>query len=468
MCPLTQTVSEQSQVRGSPFIHIFVAVSLFFTTKPKLFCVCAVLLLPGLLASPIGDSSLDPVAASDKLSDVTRAKRSGFDLFGGIKKHILSGIGQASASLAAGSSGSSSSKSHPAPHEEIKIDAWHLKKSILNTLFQAVKAITGGVTAIKGQLIKGSGYLISAKGKLIAASGDKVTNVGKKIVTNAILVPPNPHPFAKLSGGSSSSQHSSPTGHSESFTSFESPITVEHHHSYDTHSEHAYLPPAPLTTSYGSPSVSPGYVSTKYGAPTTAFDYHSHVNYPPLTTGHSANYIQSKSIQSAADVLRQVLNEKVPSSTDHPPQDNYKLTQYAIPSDPQSYVPQFKPLGPNQAYGPPIGVVQTQTITTAYGNPAALPSVQHNWLTNPKDPYATYAAMTAKNQQSHALPKKSVTVVEDSKPDATDNRVHHQQLKSIKHMIGGADFDIQRSVSYELTDGPRPKRRTILTKRTKW
>lgn len=45
-------------------------------------------------------------------------------------------------------------------------DAWELKKSILNTLFQAVKAITGGVTAIKGQLIKGSGYALSHGGKV--------------------------------------------------------------------------------------------------------------------------------------------------------------------------------------------------------------------------------------------------------------------------------------------------------------
>jgi hypothetical protein len=41
-----------------------------------------------------------------------------------------------------------------------------LKKSILNTLLQAVKAIAGGVTSLKGQLIKGSGYLVSAKGKV--------------------------------------------------------------------------------------------------------------------------------------------------------------------------------------------------------------------------------------------------------------------------------------------------------------
>lgn len=45
-------------------------------------------------------------------------------------------------------------------------DGWKLKKSILNTIFEAVKAITGGITAINGQLIKGSGYAISAGGKV--------------------------------------------------------------------------------------------------------------------------------------------------------------------------------------------------------------------------------------------------------------------------------------------------------------
>ena len=45
-------------------------------------------------------------------------------------------------------------------------DGWQLKKTILNTLLQAVKAIAGGVTQLKGQLIKGSGYLVSSGGKV--------------------------------------------------------------------------------------------------------------------------------------------------------------------------------------------------------------------------------------------------------------------------------------------------------------
>jgi hypothetical protein len=45
-------------------------------------------------------------------------------------------------------------------------DGWTLKKSILNTLLQAVKAIAGGVTSLSGQGIKASGYLVSQKGKV--------------------------------------------------------------------------------------------------------------------------------------------------------------------------------------------------------------------------------------------------------------------------------------------------------------
>ena len=47
-----------------------------------------------------------------------------------------------------------------------QFDGWSLKKSIINTLLQAVKAIAGGVTTLQGQLIKGSGYLVQQKGKV--------------------------------------------------------------------------------------------------------------------------------------------------------------------------------------------------------------------------------------------------------------------------------------------------------------
>lgn len=68
-------------------------------------------------------------------------------------------------------------------------DFWNLKKSILNTLFQAVKAINGGIIAIKGQLIKGSGAIISAKGRLVSMKGEAITNLGKNIIGAAKLIP---------------------------------------------------------------------------------------------------------------------------------------------------------------------------------------------------------------------------------------------------------------------------------------
>ncbi|XP_049543262.1 putative lysozyme-like protein [Anopheles darlingi] len=246
--------------------------------------------------------TLDPSDLADIAlveEDVARIKRSGlgsgsgsFDLLGGLKKTILSGIGSASASLVAGSSSSSlssgsghsssssggssghssgygsSGHSYEKPHEESHFDGWSLKKSILNTLFQAVKAITGGVTAIKGQLIKGSGYLVSGAGKLIATGGDAVTGVGKKIALSAHLIPPkhgsssssSSHPFTKLLSSSSSgltatlSHSSSPSsGHhsgeqhhsGESYTSYEGPSGYGHDsHGSSGPSGPSYIPPA--------------------------------------------------------------------------------------------------------------------------------------------------------------------------------------------------------------------------------
>jgi hypothetical protein len=72
-------------------------------------------------------------------------------------------------------------------HDAAKYDYWGLKKSILYTLFQAVKAITGGVTILKGQLIKGGGALAATLGKVISVKGDAVSNLGKKIVNSAAL-----------------------------------------------------------------------------------------------------------------------------------------------------------------------------------------------------------------------------------------------------------------------------------------
>ncbi|KAH8306405.1 hypothetical protein KR018_010708, partial [Drosophila ironensis] len=199
-------------------------------------------------------------------------KRSGsFDYVAHLKSGLLSGIGQASASIASGSSGGSSGGGDSYKSHEIVVhgnsvdyDPWSFKKSVLNTIFQAVKAITGGVTALKGQLIKGSGYALSAGGNLVAAGGDKVTDVGKSIINSAHI---NSHTyatshssgggglFAKLSslsgassGGSSGPKPSPPVIHTETITTYEIPSG---HASYGPPSKppsyssatHQYLPP---------------------------------------------------------------------------------------------------------------------------------------------------------------------------------------------------------------------------------
>lgn len=60
-------------------------------------------------------------------------------------------------------------------------------------MFQALKAISGGVLALKGQLVKGGGYLLAAKGKVISKTGDVITSFGKHI-TSSVATYPASHP----------------------------------------------------------------------------------------------------------------------------------------------------------------------------------------------------------------------------------------------------------------------------------
>lgn len=55
-------------------------------------------------------------------------------------------------------------------------------------MFQAAKAITGGVIALKGQLIKAKGHAVVAKGKLMQTKGEAISNFGKTIATHAFDV----------------------------------------------------------------------------------------------------------------------------------------------------------------------------------------------------------------------------------------------------------------------------------------
>ncbi|XP_051863301.1 uncharacterized protein LOC127566019 isoform X1 [Drosophila albomicans] len=242
------------------------------------------------------------------------AKRSGsFDYVTHLKSGLLSSIGQASASIASGSSGGSSSsggdsyKSHEivVHGNSVDYDPWSFKKSVLNTIFQAVKAITGGVTALKGQLIKGSGYVLSASGNLVAAGGDKVTDVGKSIINSAHANTHTystshssgsgfVHPFAKLSslsgassggssGGSGSKSAPGPVIHTETITSYELPSG---HANYGPPSKppsfssatHQYLPPA------GASYVSAGGGGAPFSIGHAAFEEQQN-NYLPSAYG---------------------------------------------------------------------------------------------------------------------------------------------------------------------------------------
>lgn len=55
----------------------------------------------------------------------------------------------------------------------------------MSSVFQAAKAITGGVIALKGQLIKAKGHVVVAKGKLMQTKGEAISNFGKTVATHA-------------------------------------------------------------------------------------------------------------------------------------------------------------------------------------------------------------------------------------------------------------------------------------------
>jgi hypothetical protein len=61
------------------------------------------------------------------------------------------------------------------------------KRSVLDALWRAFQAITGGALTIGGQLARGSGAILQAKGKLIASAGPVVSEFGKTIATKAAV-----------------------------------------------------------------------------------------------------------------------------------------------------------------------------------------------------------------------------------------------------------------------------------------
>ncbi|KPJ08385.1 hypothetical protein RR48_12138 [Papilio machaon] len=161
---------------------------------------------------------LEVLAEGLAAEEIMRTKRSSAQALSEVASKAASGIqsklgllGQASAGAASFVASASSKSGHGEehgysyePHDE-KVDYWGLKKSILYTLFQAVKAITGGVTILKGQLIKGGGALAASLGRVISSKGDVVSNIGKKIVSSAALS--HKKPVATVVYGPPSTSH---------------------------------------------------------------------------------------------------------------------------------------------------------------------------------------------------------------------------------------------------------------------
>ncbi|KAI4501831.1 hypothetical protein M0802_003166 [Mischocyttarus mexicanus] len=143
---------------------------------------------------------------TELLQEQDRIKRSGSggfitgssSIISGIASGIIGGITSASGAASRGSSGSSGQPTHVVygppvqPYGEKTFDVWDFKKAILNTVIQALKAISGGVLALKGQLIKGGGFLVSTKGKIISTTGDAISSLGRNIAASAVVQPPKP------------------------------------------------------------------------------------------------------------------------------------------------------------------------------------------------------------------------------------------------------------------------------------
>ncbi|XP_015181732.1 PREDICTED: uncharacterized protein LOC107069177 [Polistes dominula] len=149
------------------------------------------------------DFETDPKYA-ELLQEQDRIKRSGSggfvtgssSIISGIASGIIGGLASASGAASRGSSGSSGQPTHVVygppvqPYGEKTFDVWDFKKAILNTVIQALKAISGGVLALKGQLIKGGGFLVSTKGKIISSTGDAISSLGRHIAASAVVQPP--------------------------------------------------------------------------------------------------------------------------------------------------------------------------------------------------------------------------------------------------------------------------------------
>ncbi|XP_048478884.1 SKI family transcriptional corepressor 2 isoform X1 [Plutella xylostella] len=293
-------------------------------------------------------------------------------------------LGQASAGAVSFIASASSKSGHNDEHgynyepHDSKVDYWGLKKSILYTLFQAVKAITGGVTILKGQLIKGGGALASTLGKVISVKGDAVSNLGKKIVSSAALSH-KPHSTAVYGPPPPAHIEYAPSGYG--------------------------APTAPAHYSHIAPSAPTGYAAHKYPAPLdgrsklngvhaglvilTPLAETNEVQHVAATAHHTPLEPPSSLLHSAFSAIKNVFSSAAPS---YPPAELHEQ-----PPPPQP-APPFRPMtwGAVNSYGEPATVDsftdydprnQHQSFDYASSKKSSvpkIPSVQQHGLTPEK------------------------------------------------------------------------------------
>lgn len=212
---------------------------------------------------------------------------------------------------------------------------------------------------------------------------------------------------------------------------------------------------------------------------------------------------KSESLSHAADALRDILNklpihhsstpddhQNVVTAVEHKPEthDNYDIKPfepYEIPPDP---IPPFKPVKQLvTSYGvpiasPPVVTTHTQTITTAYGAPLSdyqkpIALVDSGWQNTPigqgisQPGLDIYHSMTLKMGPDH---KKKQYLPPQNTPSQYPNAHYYEiygnelvkrQTNVQKIQKREPDFEIQKSVAYELKTPATAQRKLIKVRR---
>ncbi|GJQ72558.1 hypothetical protein Trydic_g1229 [Trypoxylus dichotomus] len=322
-----------------------------------------------------------------------REKRSSHGFLSAIGSGIKL-LGQGSASASSHSSGYYDHPPPPEPehHDGKSFDFWGLKKSVLNTLLQAAKALKGAAIALTGKLIKGSGYLVSAKGKLISSKGEAVSEFGKKIAASAVLSPP---------------AHYHHSGYSDHHEEYHSAYGPSGHHDVD---------------------VAPS-------APAIEYDHPSHLpsKYPSFED--ALHHETLHGLPSGILILK-----KIPRQLDA--QESVKI-------------PDFQPLKPREPEKSPatpmISSLLTNIFTSASHSQPQTPEITHTeQYSKPSFP------KTITNDKDEDFPPIKPVVEEELSPnkDKQNNRYQIQSLQQQYNMFPNELIDIPQDEYSDFSTHP--------------